>query len=280
MSTPADPLPPPDGIQVWRNAKNRFVVARVHYTADAEKRTPEWRARAKAGMPERGWRREYEISFDTPEGEPVFPEFDPARMVRPLQVNPAARLLRFWDFGHVCPCVTFHQLDVWGRLLGLRELVLWGSSLDQQIEAVKAMTVELMGKPVDCFDAGDPAGEAMTDLGQVTSELAKAGILLHTMRSREGSYQALRQRFLRAVQVPGEGPSAAYLVDPVGCPHLVRALSGGFHKSPRPPYKPVDAHPAKDLCDTVRYGNDNLLGATSDHVAAMREMARADWAWR
>ena len=68
------------------------------------------------------------------------------------------------------------------------------------------------------------------------------------------------------------------LVDPA-CPTLRDAMGGAFHKSPRPPFKPVDAHPYKDVCDALRYLNHNLMGAQTGLMDKMHEMAVADCAW-
>jgi hypothetical protein len=276
VSTPtSDDL---EGVRTWTNPVNRFFVYRLHYTADPKKRDPAWRREAKAGMPDRGWAREYEISFETPEGEPVFPEFTPSTMVRPTPVLPDARLLRGWDFGHVCPAVVFAQLDAFGRLRVVRELLLPHSTVLQLAHAVRVTSTELMGRPVNGFDAGDPAGEAFTDLGQVRATLAEQGFTLQTHRAHKESYEALRARLLQDVFVPGEGKSPALLIDP-SCPELIRAMTGGFHLSSKPPYKPVEVHPSKDIVDALRYLHTNLLGIQSDHLSAMAKAARIDWAW-
>lgn len=268
----------PEGIRVWTNPVNGFTVYRLHYTADPNKRSHAWKLSAKAGMPDRGWNREYEISFESPEGEPVFPEFQASTMVRHVPVLPEARLLRGWDFGHVCPAVVFAQLDAHGRLRIVREILMPHSTLLQLAHAVRLATVELMGKPTDCFDAGDPAGEAFTDLGQVRQTLAEQGITLQTHRAHKESYEALRARLLQDVFVPGEGKSPALLIDAT-CTTLIGAMSGAFSLSTKPPFKPVELHPYKDVVDALRYLHTNLLGVQSNHLAAMHKAARVDWAW-
>lgn len=266
---------PIEGVREWRNPRNRVYVCEVHYRADPEKRSAEWKAQAQAGMPMAGWNREFEIDWETAEGAPVFPEYQ-RDMRQPFPVLPEARLLRFWDFGHVCPVCLFAQLDLHGRLRVLAELVIPYTALPLMIESVKAMTLELMGRPTSCFDCGDPAGESMTDLGAVRNELLKQGILLHTRPRTEGSYDALRARFLRRVVIDGV-QSPGFLLHP-RCPILHSALLSGFHLNPKTG-KPVDKHPAKDVCDALRYGNDNLVAGTSDFMAKMRQVAVRDRAW-
>lgn len=270
------------GVTEWTNTRNGIHVVEVHYTADPRKRSPEWKAEAQRGMPARGWAREMEISWDVPEGSPVFPEYVAAEMRRDAVVNPNARLLRFWDFGHVCPVTLFAQLDVWGRLILLAELVLTQSALDQQIESTLALSHELMGRrDLDAFDAGDPAGEKEMDLGQVKNVLLRRGVLLHCQPSNAGSYENLRSRMLRRVQVTHPDGATevtpALLVTP-NCPVLHSALTGGFHYNPKTG-KPVDVHPHKDVCDALRYGNDNLQGVQSAWLQRLKAVAKQDCAW-
>jgi len=267
------------GLVAWTNPGNGFRVLKLHYTADPAKRKPEWKEQAKAGMPERGWLREYELSFEAPLGDAVTPEFSSAnvRAVKPLS---GARILRGWDFGALSPAVVFAQADIHGRKLIHGELVLHQITLEQLIDAVRARTIELFGRPDPCFDAGDPAAEAVLDLGQVRRVLFQHGIQLHTGRSEE-SYDNLRKELLRQVYVPGEGVTPATLIHP-RCVTLIEALQGAFHYSDRPSMrepKPVPSHPYKDVVDAWRYLNDNLLVTSTDHIEQMKKVAQQDIKW-
>jgi hypothetical protein len=276
-ATASQPL---EGVTEWTCPRNGVHVVEVHYTADPAKRDPQWLREAQRGMPPRGWQREMEIVWDLPAGTPVYPEYVPAEMRRAVPVHPAARLLRFWDFGHVCPVTLFAQLDTWGRLAVLAELVLEYAALGTQIDAVRAMTLDLMGgAPTACFDAGDPEAKHEMELGSIRRVLLDAGILLQTYGGRGGgSYDNLRQRMLRRVHVPGEErPSPMLLVSPA-CPILHSALAGGFSRHPRTG-KPLETHPYKDVCDALRYGNDNLLGASAEWLTKLKAIAKADCAW-
>ena len=63
------------GLKIVHNPNNGFTVATLHYTANPEKATPEWKARTKKGMPEHGWQREYEIDYGAMGGQLIFPQF-------------------------------------------------------------------------------------------------------------------------------------------------------------------------------------------------------------
>lgn len=279
MGSPTEPTELLPGFTTWDNPGNGFHVVKLHYTADPAKRTPEWKSRAMQGMPLRGWQREYELSFEAPLGAAVVPEFGTTH-VRSFAPS-KARILCGWDFGQVSPAAVFAQKDIHGRTLIVGELVLQGATLAQFVDANKARTIELFGRPGERFDAGDPAADSLLDVGQVRRELQQRGILLHTSPRKKDSYDNLRKEFLRHVHVPGEGLTPATLVHP-RCVTLIEALQGAFHYSERQDLanpKPVPTHPYKDVVDALRYLNDNLAGSGDDFMESMKRVASADIVW-
>jgi hypothetical protein len=231
---------PRPGITEWRNERNSFFVLRLHYTADPGKRSPQWKAKTSEGLTSRAWQREYEISWTSPEGEPVVPEFDANRHVREL-----------------CP---------------------FNTPLDQLLPIVKAISLDMVTRS-DYFDAGDPEVDSVGSLGSIAELLSRHSIHMHTNRpGKEISYAGLRDRFLKSVYIPRIGHDPAILISP-RCPNLIEALSGGFHLSSYPPYRPVKAHPMKDLVDALRYGFDNLDSAGADRAVELKKLASGDRAW-
>lgn len=298
-ATALDRTPRP-GVQQWVNPRNGLTVVRLHYTCDPAKRTPEWKAQAAANMHPRTWRREYEIDWASPEGEPVIPEYREDIHCRPFDWDPKLRVLRFWDFGFVSPVCLFAQLTFYGQLRVRRELCPFNTPLNQLLEAVEAVTLELGGtdallaqrdawdvggKEQDedaapkavAFDAGDPAGTNQTDLGSSAEVLGNHGILLRTTRpGTEVSYANLRARFLKMVMDPATGePVPACIVHP-DCPNLRAALAGAFYLEPLPPHKPHKSHPEKDVIDALRYGEDNIRHLIGGGAAQMRRAATVD----
>jgi hypothetical protein len=269
---------PLEGVTEWACPRNGVHVVELHYTADPAKRDPAWLREAQRGMPPRGWQREFEISWELGTGDPVFPEYVPATMRREIPVAPGVRLLRAWDFGHVCPVTLFAQLDGHGRLIVVGELVLEYAALTTQIELTKAMTVELLGSAGPCFDCGDPEAQHEMELGNIRRVLLQHGIVLQSLHGSAAAYDALHERLLRRVQVPGEPePSPALLVRPA-CPILHSALAGGFARNPKTG-RPMDVHPYKDVCDALRYLEHNLRGAKADWLATLQRVAKQDVAW-
>lgn len=67
------PMPVPEGMTAWKNAKNGFVVVACHYTADPDKRNDEWYTQACKNLREDQVERELEINFDSKAGAKAFP---------------------------------------------------------------------------------------------------------------------------------------------------------------------------------------------------------------
>lgn len=67
---------PAIGVEIWRNRKNSFVVVQIHYTADPDKRSESFREGKRSSMPYSQYKQEYEISWDTQEGKPVYMDWN------------------------------------------------------------------------------------------------------------------------------------------------------------------------------------------------------------
>jgi len=269
---------PRPGVTEWRNPRNGFFVTRLHYTADPQKRSRDWKEQNAKNLSLRAWKREYEIDWTSPEGEPVIPEFDASLHTRELSPTRDRRLLRFWDFGAVSPVVLFAQLSPYAQLLVVRELCPFNCPLEQLLPQVKAISLELTIKE-DHFDAGDPEGGSVGTLGSIEEVLRRNGIRLHMRRpGTDVSYAALRELFLRQVWVPRTGHEPTILVS-TQCPNLIEALSGGFYLGAVPPYRPVKTHPMKDLVDALRYGHDNLATVTGEDPTDWKKLASGDRLW-
>jgi len=63
------------GVTMWRNARNKYLVVRIHYTADPNKRDPAWLATVTEGMPDYQVAMEYEIDFSARGGKPALTFF-------------------------------------------------------------------------------------------------------------------------------------------------------------------------------------------------------------
>jgi len=66
---------PMEGVEVWQNSKNKFIVYQLHYSADPKKQNPEWLDAIKSSMTVGKFRQEYDLQWDTFVGKPVYPDF-------------------------------------------------------------------------------------------------------------------------------------------------------------------------------------------------------------
>ena len=106
------------------------TYARIHYSVDPSKRSPEYRAE---GIKERGakwWMQQMEMQDDIYEGEPVFPDLIPRHHVPELyrseyiKLLPSANYVGGWDCGTTRqPAFTLAQLPDFGQIQWAFEVV-------------------------------------------------------------------------------------------------------------------------------------------------------------
>lgn len=103
---------PMNGIEIWKNPKNRFTVFQIHYTANPEKRADSWRQQTKSGMPTAKFMQEFEISWDTFEGKVVYPDWNKNIHGSKEDLHPhvGSPILVGIDFG-LTPCAILAQLQ-------------------------------------------------------------------------------------------------------------------------------------------------------------------------
>lgn len=110
---PASAVEPSRGIATWQNPINKCAVLYVHYTADPDRRSLQWKNDARVGYAtEAAWNQEQEGDFSSWHGLPVFMGFSPELHVAKEPIKWMARtdwpMFRAWDIGtHAC---------VWGQL--------------------------------------------------------------------------------------------------------------------------------------------------------------------
>jgi hypothetical protein len=223
---------PMEGVEVWKNPLNEFVVVDLHYTANPRKRGTEWKEAVRRSMPIRDFLMEYEKSWQTYEGKPVYEDFNPTlHVVRgTIEPEPGLPLLLGWDFGLTPACVLCqlvgHQLRVLeefiesdGSILKLAPKVLshlnvnypeWGHGIDAKV-----------------ISFIDPAGSQRSQVDEKTcmQSLRTAGFrkIVPGPVDWESRRQAVEQWLIK---VSGKGP--AFIVSDEGCPVLIEGFNGGY----------------------------------------------------
>lgn len=226
---PTKRLFPMQGVEIWKNPKNRFCVIEIHYTADPAKRSAEFKSRVKASLPHRDFMREYEISWETWQGLPVYADWETNVHGSPVELKPhlGLPLLRGWDFGLTPACVICQVQEE--QLVVLEEYVAFNMGVDRFSDWVLTncrQKYPLWADKKDWLDYVDPSGFARkdTDEKSCTDILSKKGIrciagAITWTKRRESVEHFLTRR-------TKQGP--ALLVSLPKCPTLVRGFKGGY----------------------------------------------------
>lgn len=230
-----------EGVEVWRNPRNGFVVCDLHYTADPRKRSPEWRESIKRSMPARDFAMEYEKSWQTFEGRPVYEDFNKNIHVGKPLIEPGIPLLLGWDFG-LTPACIIAQL-VGRRLLIHKEFVETNGSISKLAPTVMNYLRQNFRNWLVADDKFpsyiDPAGfqRAQTDERTCADVLRKEGFRkIFPGPVVWEARKAAVEGFL--TKTYGDGPGL--LVNEDGCPITIEGWNGGY----RYPEKALEIEPS------------------------------------
>lgn len=107
------------GMKFWKNQKNGYTVAAVHFSADPEKNSIEWFQDATRNLTQDKIDQEYHISFESKAGKRVFPylAMNPKRwLVPPREIRKNETIIASLDFGSRNPTsILLHAVDHRGR---------------------------------------------------------------------------------------------------------------------------------------------------------------------
>lgn len=251
------------------NAENRENLRERYYEDLLESNTPEW---CKIHV-----HNEY---GDSLAGQAVFknsfrPDFHVAKgPLRPVNGHP---LIIGMDFARH-PAAIICQVDHRGRMLCLKELERENSGVEAFIN--KMVYPELQKdryRGLSSFIVGDPAGRQRSQIGEesVFDMLSRVGFSAYAAQTNNIDPR------LRAVEkflIQQRDGGAALLLDPEGCPLLLRAMKHEYkYKKKRDgnlESKPDKVRPWADLVDALQYAclgtARNVLGRVMRRAAAER----------
>ncbi len=270
---------PMQGVEMWRNPINKFVVMDLHYTAHPDKRDPSFKQALKDSLPLHQYLREYERNWQTFAGMPVFPNFRRDIHIAKQKLEPhlGLPLLFGWDFGLTPACIV-------GQLQGnsLKVLHEWVSKNEgiqtfapKVMSHVKMLYPEWSNPHKDHFHFIDPAGfqRAQTDMRTCAQEMQDHAPIYNvepgpvTFSKRKASVES----FLLHIEKAGAGLE----LDPENCPTLLEGFAGGYRyadaqsdiETSKPtPIKDHHSHP-HDAFQYLAYGareNSSLAGLNLD----------------
>lgn len=234
---------PLEGVEVWKNPKNKFCVFQLHYSANEAKKAPEYREQVKNAMPIRKYMQEYELQWESYAGTPVYPDFKKSTHGTQEVLLPelGLPLLRGWDFGLTPACVVAQYVGT--QLRVLKEFTAINQGAEQFSDYVLAQIALLWPKWAHnrtfWKDFIDPAGRNrdQTDMGTCAGVLAKKGMEPIAgpidWETRRSSVEYFLTQMNKGV------PNFQIVLSE--CPTLVRGFEGGY----RYDEKAIDLEPAK-----------------------------------
>lgn len=120
-----------DSVWLWQNPKNKFVVIDLLYTANPNKRDPEYVEALRSEMSRKDFLIEYERNWDVFSGKPVYEDYSKSLHEADSAIDPylGLPLLCGWDFGLTPACVVAQLRE--GVLYIIREYVAEHQSIDK-----------------------------------------------------------------------------------------------------------------------------------------------------
>jgi hypothetical protein len=255
---------PREGIEVWRNPKNEFLVVDLHYTANPAKRGDEFREALRRTLPVRKYRMEYEKSWDTFEGKPVYEDFNEQIHVTHSKprVHVGLPLLLGWDSSGLTPAVVIAQMQE-DTLFVVKEIVGLGMGAVRFVPHVAA-EIRLHFPQITSLEQTisfiDPAGLKRSETNEQTyMQYIIAGGFKNvrpgplTWEKRKEGVDALLVGLSR-----GQGKVRIYERE---CPILVAGFKGGYRYSDTiNTAEPDRIRPIKDIHSHPHDGFQYLCG--------------------
>lgn len=255
------------GLHGYKNANGVQLIA-LHYTADPEKRKPEYQEMARKGYTNANlYRQENELDFTLQPGEPVFGEFEEGRHVLKSNFVPNAAMPIYvgWDFGYNGQSVAFFQHNGSGQLVWFDQIILKRVALTDVCRQVQRRLLwatgkhdkplanteevplyDLEGKPIDgarlakaaniarvadVFYFGDPSSNAMNTKGDTDrSTLLTFGMVLRVKQTTGRKHDLVEQ--VRALLLPRSDGTPALVISPgpsLEMRYVIEGFKGGYH---------------------------------------------------
>lgn len=273
VSTPngSDPL----FAEIWNNTKEYPNINRITlHWSDRPDRDQAWRDELpkRPGMTPDKIAREYEHSFETPAGRPVY-VWNARQAERCFnRYNANKLLIRGFDRGYDDPACLWLQENDDNQLMGLHELQGEHVPRDLWLEHLAKMTKALFPKHKGGFldygasDFFKPESDGKS--WQTAMESFNINLRVAEKDDIERRLTAVRNR----IGLRDDG-RFGIIVDPDHCPKLVASLGGGYHYPDKPdfqghlkPFKDMHSH----LADCIAHVCDNHYGKHKRHKRTQR----------
>ncbi len=229
---PVKPSSPMEGIETWTNPRNGFTVVDLHYTANPEKRGDEFREGLKRALPIRKYRMEYEKSWETFDGKPVYEDFN--EFIHVTHTKPKVLiglpLILGWDSSGLTPAVVIAQMQE-DKLFILREIIGVGKGavrfVPDVVHEIKLHYPQIHSIEDQTISFFDPAGFTRNAITEETylQHMQKAGF--RQIRPGAMSWNKRRDSVVDYLVTLTGGQAKIQIYDR-DCPTLVAGFKGGF----------------------------------------------------
>lgn len=262
---------PMEGVEVWVNPRNGFCVIDLHYTANPDKRGAEFREGLLSTLPIATFRQEYEKSWETFEGKPVYEDFNERIHVTSAKpkVHVGLPLLLGWDSSGLTPACIFAQLQE-DRLIVVMELVGIGMGAVRFVPYVKQEIMQHFPQITDIGEQTisfiDPAGLKRSETNEKTymQYIIEGGF--RQVRPGPMTWEKRKESVDERLVGLSKGEGKIQIYDK-GCPVLIAGFKGGFrYPDSVVTQEPDKVRPIKDVHSHPHDGLQYLCGGLKSYV--------------
>ena len=263
---------PMEGVTVWKNPRNEFLVIDLHYTANPAKRGEEFKDALRRTLPIRKYQMEYEKSWETFSGKPVYEDFNERIHVTPIKpkVQIGLPLLLGWDSSGLTPACVVAQLqgDV---LFVIREIIGIGMGavrfVPHVISEIRLNYPQITDISAQTISFFDPAAFRKNEVTEQTylQEMNNGGF--KQVRPGPMGWDKRRESVTELLVGLIRGVPKIQIYDR-DCPILIAGFKGGFRYTDGvSDSEPDKVRPIKDIHSHPHDGLQYLAGGLRSYKA-------------
>lgn len=267
---PVQAKSPMEGVTVWKNPKNGFFVIDLHYTANPDKRSPEFREAIRNELPARQFAMEFEKSWETYEGKAVYEDFSETVHVtrNKPKMHVGLPVLLGWDSSGLTPAVVVGQLQ--GEQLVIFKEIL-GSGMGalrfvpHVIAELKQSFPQLTDISEQTISFFDPAAFKKNEVSEQTYISAMVAGGFRQVKPGPMMWNKRVESVVRFLIGLVKGKPKLQIYEP-DCPTLIAGFKGGFRYADSViNVEPDKLRPIKDIHSHPHDGLQYLCGGLQSY---------------
>lgn len=271
---PAPTTSPMEGIEVWQNPRNGFVIIDLSHRANPSKRSPEFEEELKKTLPIHVYRMEYGKSWDTFSGKPVYEDFNEHihTLKNKPQLHVGLPVLLGWDSSGLTPACVIAQLQE-DRLIVFREIIGVGLGASRFVphvaQEIRLNYPQITDISEQTISFIDPAGMKKNETNERTylSYIVEGGF--RQVRPGPMTWEKRKESVTEWLMGLSGGKPRFQIYEP-DCPVLTAAFKGGFRYADSiSEVEPDKVRPIKDIhshpSDAMQYLCGGLKSYRKEH---------------